>query len=1034
MLSRLSVKRPYTVVVAVIMVLILGTISFINLKTDLLPNIDLPYLLIMTNYPGASPEEVEMAVTKPIEQVVATTSNIKNISSISSENSSTVILEFNNDVNMDSSVIEINGMLDLIKPAWNDSIGSPMLMRLNPDMMPIMIASVDVKDTDIIDISQLVSQSIIPELESVNGVASVSGAGLIEEKIEVLIDNSKIDDLNKRVLDAVDSELLEAEDKLADAKKEIEDGKSKLKSEEKKQNARLLEGEKALTAAKQQMTEAEMQMDAGRRELERAQSELRGKLDEVTKQEKELNALKSRLEGLSSMIPEMGEDEIKAIIGGILAGLPKEIKDRMGSDLLAIRKRLEEGGLVMPDEAGSLITEISNRLNESLEMISAGKTELEKGLEEISKKIEELDDSKALLASKKEEMGKKEQELTVGKLMLTIEMDKAKDKLEIGEATLEEKMEEFETARDQAFKKASLDGVITSDMIAGILVAQNFSMPAGSVSEEGTDYLVKVGDKFKDIDELQRLMLFDTGDKGIGKIYLEDVADVSKIDNSDETYAKVNGNNAVMLTFQKQSGFATAEVAESLRERFEKISEENKGLNITPLMDQGVYIDIVVDSVLSNVIYGGILAILILLLFLKDIKPTFIIAVSIPISLIFAIAMMYFTGVNINIISLAGLALGVGMLVDNSIVAIENIYRLRNEGKSAIEASIEGAGEIAGAIIASTLTTVCVFLPIVFVKGISRQLFVDMGLTIAYSLIASLIVALTLVPTMASRMLKKTNEKRNKTFDWFSKRYLGVLKWSLKHGVIVVVSVVILLGLSIYLGLSMGTAFIPTMEAPQMSVSIKIPDEDPTGDIVALSDTVIDRIMGIEGIETIGAFQGGGSGGSMAGALGAGMFGGGSGRTSNLDSMNLYLLLDENKRITNAEIENQIYGLTRDLDCEINVRASDMNISALAGSGIEVIVKGKDLDTLQDIAGDVAGILRDTEGAVEVSEGSDNALTEVRIVVDKEKAMENGLTIAQVFSNINSAISKGKSATALSGLDKDYPIIVIDKAGQDMNR
>ena len=286
MLSKFSVKRPYTVAVAVILVLILGVISFVNLQTDLLPSIDLPYALIMTSYPGASPEEVEMVVTRPIEQAVATVSNIKNVSSVSRENSSMVILEFNNDVNMDSATIEINGMLDLVKPAWNESVGSPMVMRLNPDMLPIMVTAVDVEGMDLVEISQLANNHIIPELESVNGVASVSGVGLLEEKVEVLLDEDKIEALNKKILDTVDSELSQAEDQLLEAKSEIEDGKSKLESEEKKQSAKLSEGEKALAAAKQQIADAESQMTAGELELDKAQKELQAKLDEINEREK----------------------------------------------------------------------------------------------------------------------------------------------------------------------------------------------------------------------------------------------------------------------------------------------------------------------------------------------------------------------------------------------------------------------------------------------------------------------------------------------------------------------------------------------------------------------------------------------------------------------------------------------------------------------------------------------------------------------------------------------------------------------------
>lgn len=1025
MLSRLSVKRPYTVVVAVIMILILGGISFVNLQTDLLPNIDLPYALIVTTYPGASPEEVEMVVTKPIEQVVATVSNIKNVSSVSRENSSMVILEFNNDVNMDSATIEINGMLDLIKPSWSDAVGTPMVMRLNPDMLPIMVASVDVEGMDIIEISQMVRQDIIPELESISGVASVSGEGLLEEKIEVLIDEAKIESLNKRILDAVDSELSEAEDKLADAKKEIEDGKAKLESEKKKQEARLSQGEKALSEAKKQIAQGEAQLASGELELEKVREELKGKLNELNDKERELRTLLGILEGLEKNLPQMKEGELKEALLALAKELPEDIKERIEPGVSELERRLLEGGKLRRQEIEQIIDGLKKEINDGLQLIIGGKAEIEAGLEEISAKKQELVDQKMLLASKKDELTSKEQEITAGKLLMTMEMDKAKAKLEDGEATLNEKMEEFESAKEEAFKKASLDGVITRDMISGILAAQNFSMPAGSINVDGNDYLVKVGDKIQDVEELENLLLFDTEEEAIGKIYLKDTANVSKVDNSEETYAKVNGNDAVILTFQKQSNFSTAEVAGSIRKKAAELSKKYPGLSITPLMDQGIYIDIVVDSVLDNVIYGGLLAILVLILFLKDIKPTIVIAVSIPISLIFAIAMMYFTGVTINIISLGGLALGVGMLVDNSIVVIENIVRLRNEGMSAKDASIEGAREIAGAITSSTLTTVCVFLPIVFVKGISRQIFVDMGLTIAYSLLASLIVALTLVPAMASNMLKKTSEKRNRLFDRFTELYSKMLKWALGHRAVVMLFVMALLGLSVYLGLSLGTAFIPDMDAPQMSVTIEMSKEATREDTIAMSDKVMDRIMGIEGVETVGAFQSGIMGGGS-------LLGGGGG--SNTGSMGLYLLLDESKEINNKEIERQIRDLTEDLDCQIHISSSNVDMSAFGGSGIEVMIKGRDIDILQEISADIAGILEDTEGVGEISYGAEETLTEMRILVDKDKAMEKGLTVAQVFTKVNSLISKDRSATTLTVENKDFPVIVIDGATQSITK
>ena len=972
MLSKFSVKRPYTVVVAVIVVLILGTISFINLKTDLLPNIDLPYVVIMTGYPGASPEEVEVIVTKPIEQNLATINNIKNISSISRENSSVVILEFNRDTNMDSAIIEINSMLDLIKPFWDDySINSPMTMRLNPDMLPIMVSAVDVEGLNVVEISEMAREKIIPELESVNGVASVTGIGLLEEKIQVTIEPDKIQDLNGQILNIVDSQLFEAGEQLDRAKIEIENGKGKLNSEEKKYNAEMSQGEKAIKFGKEQISLGESKISEGKAQLVKNKNELEKALREIQKNEKELKANEETLLSLGEKISE--EDKLKL-----------------------------EG------------------IRQNLALISQKKVETNKGLETISSKLSEIEGEEKILQSKKSEIINQEQELKMGRLQLNMEMDKARSKLESGEKTLNEKIEEFEIAKKEAFKKASLDDAINTEMISGILAAQNFSMPAGYVSNEnGPKHLVKIGDKIEDIDEMENLLLFDTGEDVIGKIYLKDVANVSIKNNSEDIYAKVNGNDAIMLVFQKQSTFLTSDVSKDIRERAEELSIEYNGLSFTNLMDQGLYIDMIVDSVLKNIIYGGILAIIVLILFLKDLKPTFIIAVSIPISIIFAVAMMYFTGVTINVISLAGLALGVGMLVDNSIVAIENIYRLRHEGMTAREAAIEGAKEISGAIIASTLTTACVFLPIVFIEGISRQLFIDMGLTIAYSLFASLMVALTLVPTMASAMLKKDSNIKYNTFDKFRNGYEKLLRNALNHRGLVMTVVTIVLVLSIFAGLSMGTVLFPKMDAPQMSMTIQMPKGSTFEDTKIMTDTVFQRLLEIESIETIGAFQ----------SEGINSLGG-----TDANFMSLYLLLDEDKNTSNEEIQREIIEKTKDLDCTVTVTADTMDTSMLTGSGLEIVIKGRDIDILQDIAIDIAELLKETEGVLEVDDGIEKGLEEIRIIVDKEKAMEKGLTVAQVYSHLNSTIGKERTSTTLSAANKDYPVIVLDGGHKNINK
>lgn len=969
MLAKYSVRKPFTVFVAVILIIILGTISFMNLKTDLLPSLDLPYLVVMTPYPGASPEEVEMVVTRPVEQLLATTSNIKNVSSISNENSSIVILEFSNDVNMDSTIIEVNGNLDLIKPNWSDSVGTPTIIRMNPDMMPIMVSSIGIEGMSASEVSKMVKDSILPELESVEGVASVTGEGLVEESIEVEISSEKIEDLNKKILNNIDSELSKAENELLKAKKEISSGLKQIETEEKKQIEKLAEGEKAIDLAKSEMEAAGTQLNTA---------------------EEELIEQKNQIETMLYVMERILEGEIE----------------------------LEEIDEYLPEE---YIQELQDALEQGVTELETEKSKLEAGLNEINKGLEEIKLQKTILATKQEEVLAQEKQLKQGEETLDTEMSKAKADLKEGKGTIDKNLAKLEDSKEEAFKSADLEGVITESMISGILTAQNFSMPAGYISDDDVDYLVKVGDKITTEEEIGELLLFDTEVDSVGKVYLKDIANINFVDNSEDLYAKVNGEDAAILTFQKQSNYSTAEVSQSIREKIADITKKNTDITITNLMDQGIYIDIVVDSVLNNLIYGGILAMLILLLFLRSFRSTIIIALSIPISLVFAIAMMYFTGVTINIISLGGLALGVGMLVDNSIVVIENIFRLKNNGLSAFQASIEGAKQVSGALLASTLTTTAVFLPVVFTDGISRQIFTDMGLTIAYSLIASLIVALTLVPVLSSKMFNKLKDRDHRLFDGMVNFYEKVLKKALNYKFIVLIIVVALLGISVYSTFSMGTSFIPEMDTTEMSVTIEMDKDSTFEEKTNMTDKVVDRLINIEGIDTIGTFSSAEGGGMMG-------FGGGSS-----DSMSLYILLDEAKTISNDEIIKQIIASTDDLDTNVRVN-SNMDMGALAGEGIQVNIKGNEIDRLRDISNDIADILKDTEGAIEIETGFEDKAIELRLVVDKEKAMEEGLTIAQVYSKVSQLISEGETATTISADNKEYPVIVINSQSENISR
>jgi HAE1 family hydrophobic/amphiphilic exporter-1 len=667
---------------------------------------------------------------------------------------------------------------------------------------------------------------------------------------------------------------------------------------------------------------------------------------------------------------------------------------------------------------------------EEVKQLLAAKAELEAADATLSQKLTETNMAEMIAAV---EMGSASATLSITKSQL----ESAKEQLESAWDQINEAQEQINDGWDQlkdgekdladakadALDNADMTDVLTVDMIETLLAAQNFSMPAGYVTEDGIDYLVRVGDKVDDLDSLRDMVLLDMGMDGVDTIRLSDVADVFMTDNSDEVYASINGEAGIMLTIQKQTGYSTGDVSDRINKKMAKLQEEDPDLTLFALMDQGVYIDLVTDSVFKNMISGALLAILILLLFLKDIRPTIVIACSIPISVVAAVVCMYFSGVTLNVISLSGLALGIGMLVDNSIVVIENIYRLRNEGMGVKEAAIEGAREVAGAIMASTLTTVCVFLPIVFTEGITRQLFVDMGLTIAYSLGASLVVALTFVPAMGAGLLKKTKEQ--KTSSFFHKimgAYEKLIRLALSHRAVVLLLALGLLVLSAVMEFSKGTSFMPEMDSTQISMTLTMPEGTSLEDTAAQADELERRVLTLDDVSEVGAMA---SSGSSLGLL--------SGSTST-NEVSVYALLKDDKKLTNEELKDEILELTEDMEAEIEVSTSSMDLSALGGSGITIMIKGRDLDKLQEIAKEVADLVEQTEGTADVSDGIEETTGELRITVDKEKAAKEGLTTAGVFSQIMAKLADPSSATTLSTDTDDYDVLVINGEDKELTR
>lgn len=1167
MLSRLSVKKPMTVFVCVVLVLILGVMSFINMTTDLLPNMDLPYAIAYTTYIGASPEQVEQSVTKTLESALATTSGVKNITSISQENVSIVVLEFEEGTGMDSAMIEMNASLDQIAGSLPEAAGSPVLMKINPDMLPIMVLAVDSDNMARNELSEFTSSTVIPALERVDGVASVSGSGLVESQIRVELDQAKIDELNDKVLAAIDGSLADAEKQLKDSRRQINDAKKKLEEQSGTAYAQLVAAAQQLADAKDQaslgstLTSAEVKAiqavlaqydnmvnlrdsyndseDYARTYLSPVKyAELQSLQLTRTQLRANLKAAENSLKAADATLEELGssdlqkeridaEAQLKAAQDAYIAaadGAPDRLEEKEDAgwkelqrreadkqaEIAKLKQQLKENPndaklqaeldtaqaalaaietektayinrndpqTVAAAEKLSAAEEEVTRANarlETFQQATEAKAEAEKAIADATKALDEntaaikkifleeengeengekwieshdkvQDDYGTITelnaaidalapripqlkkeletaqSSQKEldaalsQLDKAQSQLETGKLELSQQLILATLQLQQAEQALDEAEEQFRQQRDAAYKAAGLDGILTQSAVSQLLMAQNFSMPAGYIQSAEGQNALKVGDKFTSLEELQNWVLFryDVGD--VGEIRLTDIATVRLADNAEELYAKINGNDGVLLTVQKSSIASTSGACDNLYAAMAQLEEKYEGLHLTALSDQGQYIDLVISSVLENLLFGALLAVIVLMLFLRDFRPTIIVALSIPISLLLAVVLMHFTGVTLNIISLSGLALGVGMLVDNSIVAIENIYRLRQLGYNAATAAVHGCRQIAGAITASTLTTVCVFVPILFTSGLTRQIFADMGLTIAYSLGASLLVALTLVPALSGKILTRdtAGEKPNRLLNRMIAGYENLLRKVLRHKAPVLLGAVALLIASAVLAVSMGTAFMPEMDSPQVSVSIEMPEDATQSETWAMCDTVLKRILTVDGVDTVGAMEGQ----SM-------MSMGGS-------SLSIYVLLGDDRSDSSQEIAKKIEEACADLDCTVSANGSTMDMSMMTGgSGIQLAVTGDDMDALRAAATDLAKTLSAVEGVASVSDGQEDSSTEVRITVDKAKAAEYNLTVAQVYQQVAAAVLSQTTATNITVDNSDLPVVVVpDSAG-----
>ena len=1100
-MSKYSVKKPYTVLVAVVLVLVLGFVSFTKMTTDLLPSINLPYLMVVTTYPGASPEKVESSVTEPLESTLGTVTGVENVTSTSAENYSMVMLEFEEDTNMDSAMVKVSSAVDQVSGQLPDLAGTPSIMEITPDMMATMYVSASYDGKDIYDLSSFAEDELLPYLERQSGVASVSTVGMVERQVEVRLNQTKIDQVNDKMLVKVSSKLADAKQELDDSyqklvdsqqdltdgkndlldgQKELDDGKDELTDGAQKTYQTLVDSGYQLSALVEQLNErqslqteqqllkagqqantlkqaitgiamaqrapAAIQATAAQLVAQGMDAETAGKLAAAfctgqlhegdTGYEQAAAAYGAALAADPSINLQMSFDEALAVVSAMSA------EDCAGNSVFQQLNGAMGGTLATGADLANLYrtaAAAANAYGGDDAAMTARAQEIEQRLAVLNLTFQQVEAATGMSA---EQIPKLYKQIEVGKLQAAAgfgsgdaqlsyaqsqldsakdQLDSAQDQIDDGFDQLNDAYDNYEKSRKEALENANLDSLLNMSTLSGMITAQNFDMPAGYIKAgDGSDdqWLLRVGEDFESVDELEGILLCSID--GIGDVRLGDVATLTVIDNAGDAYAKVNGNDAVVLSIFKGSTAGTSAVSKTCNKAIAQLEEKYPGLHITPLMDQGDYIKLIVNSVLSNLIWGALLAVIVLAFFLKDVKPTIVVAFSIPFSVLAAIVLMYFSGVTLNMISLSGLALGVGMLVDNSVVVIENIYRLRGRGVPAARAAVQGAKQVTSAVTASTITTICVFLPMVFTSGLTRELLTDMALTIAYSLLASLIVALTVVPCMSVTVLKKSEQKGHPWFDKMLDGYEKLLRQCLKHKAVPLVLAVALLAAAAWSATRMGMVMMPDVSGNQISVTVTMDEGTDKDTAYAKADEVMDRILAVDGVDTVGAMSASSAGG-MLGSMGAAA-------SDNYTDYSYYIMLSDEQSSRIDEIAQAITDNTRDMGCEVEVSTSGaMDMSSMMSSGMEVDLYGKDLDDLLSASEDVMDLLGQVEGFEEISNGQEDGDALIHLVIDRDAAMRQGLTVAQIYQELSAALTTETTSTSVSINGTDMDVVLVDE-------
>ena len=748
-LAEVSVKRPVTIIMTMLIIMLLGGISLTRLPIDLMPNIEIPVSIVVTQYSGVGPQEIEKLITNRLEGVISTVGNIDTVTSTTSEGSSVVIAQFKTGTDMDFATLQMREKVDQIKSRLPSDAGDPMVMKLDLGAMPVVIMTLSGHDADLAKLQAVAEDKLKPQLERVSGAASVSVIGGYEDQVEI-------------------------------------------------------------------------------------------------------------------------------------------------------------------------------------------KTHVEK-----------------------------------------------------------------------------MNGYgLTINSLAQLIGAENLNSPGGQVQKGTQELTIRTTGEFESVDEIKELMIpLPSG----GQIRLKDIAEVGIGHKDVNAITKANSEKSVSIAIQKQSGTNTVKVADGVKAAVGEFAKEYPDLQIKTVMDQSDAINQSIKTVKNEAIMGGLLAIFVVFLFFHNIRTTFITATAIPIAMLATFAVLYFAGITINMMTLGGLTLAMGRLVDDNIVALENIHRHRKEGYSKFEAAIKGVSEVGMAVFASTLTTVAVFLPIVFVQGIVATIFRELAMTFAISLLASLLVSLTLVPTLSAMLMKTETIPEGRTgvkgvVDRFSRGfdrnfgrieavYRQFLHYGLHHRKTVMAIATAVFVLSSASAFSLGAEFMPASDVGQLTINTTLPDGAKLQDTEATVNQIEKKLEEIPEIETVFTQIGTNGGFSLGGD------------TANTSSVSVQLV-DLNARKRSVEqVGDEIRSLTKDIPgAEIKVTITDNMQMGGSTTPIDIAIKGEELDDLKKIGMELQKTFASVEGTREVKTSMTEGVPEVVVKVNRQNASQFGLSAAQISQAVKGTIS-GTTAT-----------------------